>query len=367
MAKKNCFLMSQIVNQLLENKNENFYDINYCPICESNSIKKIDKQWGIEYSKCKICGFIFSNQRLTDKGAYLWYNSDYYDAAMKTEHFLAKNFNKYFSISLNEPVYSTFFEIFKKYNFEKNIKIVDVGCGSGSLLHYLRDELNYTDLVGLDLNESNAEFAKSYRNINIQMKDIYDLKDTEKYDVVITTENIEHVSEPQKYLDILRKILNRNGYLFITTPYTDKKVLSIYGKISNHLCAPNHQNYFNFENLSSLLEKKGFIIDHYWFYEGKVHFNLLVFFKKYLIESEQVIALPPYYARLKTIFRWQKDKMKSVIIDKYSEKIDTLDRLNAIQNSYTLLNKIKMFIKLFTKSPIPIKFISHQIIVARLK
>lgn len=102
MSEKQYFLMSETVTDLLfENgkpKEDCFYEVNTCLICNSSRLKKLFQQWGIDYLECRECGFIFSNPRLTGKGAYLWYNSEYYDAAMSSEHYIVENFNTYFSV-----------------------------------------------------------------------------------------------------------------------------------------------------------------------------------------------------------------------------------------------------------------------------
>lgn len=153
MSNKQYFLMSETVNELLfENgkpKKDCFYSVDSCLVCNSKKLKNLFRQWGIDYLKCSECGFIFSNPRLTGYGAYLWYNSDYYNSAMVTEHFIAENFDKYYSVSLNRLLLNKFYEIFSKYDFDKNLTIADIGCGSGAILHYLKDELKYENVVGV--------------------------------------------------------------------------------------------------------------------------------------------------------------------------------------------------------------------------
>lgn len=123
--------MSETVESLLfkkgNPKDDCFFHVESCPICNSEKSKKLFSQWRLDYYKCKKCGVIYSNPKLTDKGAYIWYNSDYYNAAMATEYFLCENINKYNSVSLNEFHFKKLIEIFKEFKFPNNIDIVDVG------------------------------------------------------------------------------------------------------------------------------------------------------------------------------------------------------------------------------------------------
>lgn len=41
------------------------------------------------------------------------------------------------------------------------------------------------------------------------MKDVYELNSDRKFDIILTTENIEHVSDPIKYLEAIVKILKQ--------------------------------------------------------------------------------------------------------------------------------------------------------------
>lgn len=358
------YLMSETVKSLLfkdgKPNDEYFFYIESCPLCNSEKTKKIFSQWGIDYYRCKKCRFVYSNPRLTDKGAFIWYNSDYYNAAMAMEYFLCENVNKYYSISLNEFHFRKFIEIFKEFNFAKNIDIVDIGCGSGSILHYLRDELKYTNVVGYDLNSNNINFASRFRNIELENYDIYTLKINNKFDVIITTENIEHVSKPVEYINKIKNFIKPNGFLFLTTPHNDETATKLMGLSGDHFCAPNHQNYFNLNNLKNLLESQGLIVTKVWL-DTSNQFNLYSFIKRFLIKRDQVTAFPPINANLKTIWKWQKDKTKSVVLKKYK-----LTKPDMIVNDIDRRINLKILIKRFLGELIPVKFTTHQIIVAKL-
>ncbi|MBK7377413.1 MAG: class I SAM-dependent methyltransferase [Ignavibacteriales bacterium] len=316
--------MNKTVTDLLfdnsKPKQECFYFVDKCPLCNSEKLKILFKQWNINYHKCNNCGFVFSNPRLTDNGAYIWYNSDYYNAAMKTEHYLAENISKYYSISLNEKHFNKFIELFKEFDFSKDTRIADIGCGSGAVLHRLKDELGFTKTNGFDLNNSNIDFARRFRNIEIENVDVYDMGGEQLYDIVITTENIEHVSDPQKYLKQIQKIIKPGGYLLLTTPHNDKLATKLMGLSGDHFCAPNHQNYFNSINLTNLLNQYKFSVLKVWT-DNTIKFDVYQFVKRFFVKRDQVTSFPPYNATLKTIWKWNKISDGSVILKKYDSTI----------------------------------------------
>jgi len=366
MTSPQYFLMSETLENVLFNNGkpnpQYFYNVDKCVTCNSSSIKKIFKQWGISYFKCDKCEMIFSNPRLTGDGAYHWYNSDYYNAAMKEQHFIAEKYDKFYSASLPQELIKQLLEMFLKCNIPLNAKIADIGCGSGALLHQIRDVLKYNNIYGFDLNENNASFAKKNRKLDIKMKDVYDLSDDEKFDAILTTENIEHVSDPHKYLETLSKILNKDGYLILSTPHNDKAADFFYGNFADHYCAPNHQNYFNIKNLTMLLNQYNLTVENYFLF-NKVKFNLILFLKRYFLKRDQITCYPPYHAELSTIWKFQKDLRKSVRFFEWNEKHFTKIPDGNIETSKSLSVKIKKTIA----SPFPYYFKTHQIVVSKLK
>ena len=341
-----------------------FFFADACPLCDSKRLKKLFRQWGIGYFRCKECEFAFSNPRLTDKGAYRWYNSDYYNAAMETEHYIAENYSKYYSISLNEYHFKKTIRLFEGRDFPRNVSIADLGCGSGAILHYLKDELGYIHVKGFDLNVSNIEFARRFRGIEIENADIYELDAGKKFDVVITTENIEHVSHPNAYIEQIKKLVKPGGYILLTTPHNDKTATNLMGLSGDHFCGPNHQNYFNYQNLSDLIVSHGFDVVDYWI-DNRTRLNPYAFLKRFLIQRDQVTAFPPVKVSQKTIWKWQKDRHQSVIVSSFNAIPATpIDLQNAnVSEKISLKNRMKKILGAL----IPVKFRTHQIILAKYK
>lgn len=111
---------------------------------------------------------------------------------------------------------------FKKHipDFHKK-RILEVGCAEGGLLESLQSI--GMEVWGLELSPERARLAiQKNRSLNILVGDITDselqskLKD--KFDLIIMREVIEHLHNKDSAFDNLNKLLNDNGYLFISFP-----------------------------------------------------------------------------------------------------------------------------------------------------
>ena len=99
----------------------------------------------------------------------------------------------------------------------KNIKILEIGCGDGSFLEYLKS-IGYTDLCGVTLNQENVRRCKK-RGIDCIYADMHELDIKSKsYDLIWCSETFEHSIAPFAVICEMNRILKSNGYAIILMP-----------------------------------------------------------------------------------------------------------------------------------------------------
>ena len=102
----------------------------------------------------------------------------------------------------------------------RNLKILDVGCGGGIICEPLA-RLG-AKVTGIDFAPNNIVAAKihSKKNklkINYINKDIEKSKLDEKFDIILMFEVLEHLDNWKKTISNIKKNLNKNGLIIIST------------------------------------------------------------------------------------------------------------------------------------------------------
>ncbi|MCF6318850.1 MAG: class I SAM-dependent methyltransferase [Proteobacteria bacterium] len=126
-----------------------------------------------------------------------------------------------------ECVREIWYEHYHRYAFAKNLvkekNILDAACGEGYGSNLLSEYA--VEVTGLDIDNSSIEHAKKkYKRNNLTFVEGSCSQlpfEDDSFDVVVSFETLEHLSEQKQMLKEFKRVLNKDGILIISTP--DKK------------------------------------------------------------------------------------------------------------------------------------------------
>jgi predicted TPR repeat methyltransferase len=136
------------------------------------------------------------------------------------------NSQNYFELRNIQPEFYSNYKIpqyiLKLLPKDRNIPIMDIGCGYGQFLLALRD-LGYKNLTGIDINENAIQFCLK-NDLHVEL--IEDLKNfsitsKKKFDLMIMNHVLEHIAKDNiiSTLKVIREcLLNKNGVLIVIVP-----------------------------------------------------------------------------------------------------------------------------------------------------
>ncbi len=154
---------------------------------------------------------------------------------------------------------------------KKDRYILDIGCGNGALARTLLEH-GY-DVYGTDASEKGIAIARQHHPERFALQDISSdglpaaLRDI-PFDTVISTEVIEHLYDPKKFIRFAKKIFEDRGYgeIILSTPYhgyLKNLLLSLTDSWDNHinpLWDGGLIKFWSKKTLSKLLTDEGFEI-----------------------------------------------------------------------------------------------------------
>lgn len=168
----------------MKDKKVNQILISNCKICQGNTIKLIDKQLRITYSVCQECGFIHKDEEY------------HVDKKEELNQYSLHN-NSFESVGY----VNIFVNLIKDYILPLKIKgkALEYGSGPGPVLKELLQREGYAVYDYDPFFNNNKEYLNY------------------KYELITSTEVVEHFFNPLVEFARLSSLLKHAGYLVITT------------------------------------------------------------------------------------------------------------------------------------------------------
>jgi 2-polyprenyl-3-methyl-5-hydroxy-6-metoxy-1,4-benzoquinol methylase len=214
-----------------------------CSICNSSSTEVIFHCDACIF-QCNNCTHVFSDPD-SIKNAEV-YSQEYY----------AKTHRNWFA-NPNFPLFAWI----NDQLFLGTRSILDVGCGKGALLRYLREQSNVSlQLLGVDYSPNKPEEGIEYKQGDFTQMLVEDM-----FDVVTSLAVIEHVDDPVYFAKSLAKHCKPGGVVIVMTLDNDSllyvvaRILAKFGVRGpvDRLYSAHHLQHFTTKSLKKALENAG--------------------------------------------------------------------------------------------------------------
>lgn len=101
---------------------------------------------------------------------------------------------------------------------DEEIKVLEVGCATGSTLLEIKNKYKNAKLFGIEINKNSAAIAQQF--IDVKASNIEEDIEfpTNFFDYIIFADVLEHLYDPWKVLDNIRRYLKEDGTILISIP-----------------------------------------------------------------------------------------------------------------------------------------------------
>lgn len=216
-----------------------------CIVCKQKSVLKITRK---EFSifECNNCGMIFVNPDQIDSNYYQQYEED-----ISSPMLYYKSIEEYDRRSFKKRL-----QFMDKYFPEKG-SLLEIGSNTGTFLRVAKE--HGWSVYGVEPNKAICEeFKKKVKDIpiyNCFFDEKFVKNTTRKYDLIYSSDVIEHVPDPVSFLVNARKLLKKDGHIVIVTPDFDSLLTRLF-----QIKPTEHLVYLNKKNIKLLYKKAGLSI-----------------------------------------------------------------------------------------------------------
>ncbi|NFQ00883.1 class I SAM-dependent methyltransferase [Clostridium sporogenes] len=219
-----------------------------CPWCGSNKFKiEYKTEYNCEVARCKDCNVLFAKKRLNNKGLDKYW--EHYLSQVHVANEVLTEQRKY--------MYKLEYNLINKFiHKSKQKKVLDVGCSGGKFLDLFNDD-GYK-CFGVEFGKEAAQEAA--RKYKVWYGVFPDLNIEEKFDLIIFRGVMQYTPNPKKYLEKASSLLNKDGYIYITsTPNMDSYCSKLFK--------------YNFKFPIGIIDFIGFQPEHFINYFKSINFK----------------------------------------------------------------------------------------------
>ncbi|MBL7129812.1 MAG: class I SAM-dependent methyltransferase [Candidatus Omnitrophica bacterium] len=230
-----------------------------CEICNNRDFALIAtrvREGESRILKCDNCGLIIQNS-VQDKEQL----KEYYEIEYQRTNSLVRGKIQTPLEHFNDRL-KTIKPIFEQIRFllTPESKVLEVGCGPGSLLSLIKPHV--AKCIGVELYSPFVDFMKEHLAIEAYAEDINRLNLKDSFDLVISIATLDHLPTPYETLSSMKNLLSSSGKIYIEVPNCDEALNRFLPpvnrtKFNKFFWQRAHLFYFTKETIAALFKKAG--------------------------------------------------------------------------------------------------------------
>lgn len=251
-----------------------------CEICDSEHLSQLhsgEMMFGgsesFLYLKCKNCETTYQAQKLEDYSKYYpksYYSFQYQEPKTwsgKIRRLKRRLRNQYYYLNkgligrllaLARPCPTN--HLSRHVHLRMNMSILEIGCGSGEMLHELGD-LGVSRLTGVDpFIDREIHFDNGVNIYRCATENLTDKFRDQKFDLIIFNHSLEHSLTPVSDLKIARLLLSEAGEILIRIPVSGSTIADEYRNHWWALDAPRHIYIFSKKSIPLIAGMSGLVV-----------------------------------------------------------------------------------------------------------
>ena len=164
----------------------------------------------------------------------------------------------------------------------KNKNVLHLGCvdegftedriEAGSLLHLQLMQVS-KKVWGVDISADGLKLLENAGIDNLILGDVEHLDAIEelrglKFDIIIASEIIEHLNNTGQFLRSVKQMFSSDTEMILTTPNAHRYIEISYNLKKYEFVHPDHNCWYSWKTLSTLLNKHGYVINEILVYDS---------------------------------------------------------------------------------------------------
>lgn len=229
-----------------------------CPLCGGTSYSGLYKERGaIGIVRCKDCGLVYTNPMVREPEKNYWGDEKKY---FEEARLIFEGKGR----SHRDVNYIDDLKMIERFKPRGNF--LDIGTNMGMFLRHTRGKR--WDVTGIEPSPALSQMARKYFGLNIKTCYLHEAGFRDgSFDIVTMTDVFEHIAEPEKMLEDIKKVLRKDGILFIKVPNGKYNLLKLFlarlmKKTGDYdiFDSYEHLTHYSHKTLRRMLEKSGFKI-----------------------------------------------------------------------------------------------------------